>query len=201
MTRTFFNRKAHIWDEDHSERDAAKLREMTERLGIEPGATLLDVGSGTGVFLPMLLSKVGKGGRLFALDSAEEMLKRARSKPIQGEVYYLQADVSAIPIQSGVFDVVVCYSSFPHFQDKPGALSEMNRVTKDGGRLFICHTSSRDQINDVHSQIPTLEQDVIPDKGDMQRLLRDAGFNEITIADGEASYLARARKVCRGKIR
>jgi hypothetical protein len=77
----------------------------------------------------------------------------------------------------------------------------MNRVTKDGGRLFICHTSSRDQINDVHSQIPTLEQDVIPDKGDMQRLLRDAGFNDITIADGEASYLARARKVCRGKTR
>jgi ubiquinone/menaquinone biosynthesis C-methylase UbiE len=199
VTRTFFNRKAAIWDENHSEKDTAKLRDMTERLEIEPGATLLDVGSGTGVILPLLLSKMGKEGRLFALDFAEEMLKRARSKYFQEEVYYLQADVSAIPIQSGVFDVVVCYSSFPHFHDKPGALSEMNRVTKDGGRLFICHTSSRTQINGFHGQIPTLEQDVIPDNGDMLRLLRDAGFSDITIADDEASYLARARKACLGE--
>jgi ubiquinone/menaquinone biosynthesis C-methylase UbiE len=198
VTRTFFNRKAAEWDENHSEKDAAKLREMMERLQIEPGATLLDVGSGTGIILPLLLSKIGKRGRLFALDFAEEMLKRARSKYLEGEVYYLQADVTALPIRSGVFDVVVCYSSFPHFRDKPGALSEMNRVTKDGGRLFICHTSSRNQINDVHSQMSTLKQDVIPGKGEMRKMLSHAGFEDITIADGEASYLARARKVCRG---
>jgi len=89
VTRTFFNRKAAIWDENHSEKDTAKLRDMTERLEIEPGATLLDVGSGTGVILPLLLSKMGKEGRLFALDFAEEMLKRARSKYFQEEVYYL----------------------------------------------------------------------------------------------------------------
>lgn len=201
MSRAFFNRKAPVWDENHSEKDITRLKEMTERLEIEPGATLLDVGSGTGIILPLLLGKIGKRGRLFALDFAEEMLKRARAKLPQGGVNYLQADVSAIPTRSGVFDIVVCYSSFPHFRDKPKALSEMNRVTKDGGRLFICHTSSRTQINGFHGQIPTLEQDVIPDRGDMQRLLRDAGFSDIAIADGEASYLACARKICRDKAR
>jgi ubiquinone/menaquinone biosynthesis C-methylase UbiE len=201
MTKTFFNRKAAVWDENHSEKDPAKLEEMMKRLDIEPGATLLDVGSGTGVILPRLLAKIGEEGRLFALDFAEEMLKRARTKHPRKEVYYLQADAGAIPTRSEVFDTVVCYSSFPHFRDKPQALSEINRVTKDGGRLFICHTSSREEINSLHGEIPTLEQDTIPDRDDMQRLLRDAGFSDITIADGEASYLACARKLCRIKAR
>jgi len=192
MIRTYFNHRAVIWDETNSETDISKLEQMAKRLNIKPGATVLDVGCGTGVFIPFLLSRVRREGRLVALDFAEEMLNRAWAKGFN--VAYLHADVTSIPVGDEVFDVVVCYSSFPHFQDKPRALAEINRVTKSGGRLLICHTSSRAMINQFHRQIPAVENDTIPDEQEMQFLLSWAGFTNIKIEDSSQSYLAGARK-------
>ena len=99
-----------------------------------------------------------------------------------------------IPRDDEVFDSIVCYSSFPHFQDKPRALAEMNRVTKSGGKLFICHTSSRAMINQIHRQLPVVQNDIIPDEDEMRILLSMAGFTDIEIDDNSENYLASARK-------
>jgi len=195
VTREYFNQQADIWDETVAEKDATKLERMVKRLNITPGSTVLDVGTGTGVFLPFLLNEVGAGGRIIALDLAEEMLKRARNKGFDGNSDYLNADIHNIPLCDEIFDVIVCHSSFPHFQDKPGALAEMNRVMKSGGRLLICHTSSRAQINEIHRQIPEVKNDMLPDVVEMQSLLAAAGFSEIEIDDNRDSYLASGRKL------
>jgi len=194
MIRTYFNYRAVVWDETNSEADMTKLEVMVKRLNIKPGSTVLDVGSGTGVLIPFLLRRIGGEGRLVALDVAEEMLKRAQAKGYK-DVAYLHADVTSIPVGDEVFDVVVCYSSFPHFRDKLRALAEINRVTKGGGRLLICHTSSRAMINQLHRQIPAVENDIIPDEPEMQFLLSRAGFTDIKIDDSNEGYLARARKL------
>ena len=128
MIRAYFNEKAAIWDETVAEKDMTKLERMAESIGIEPGSAVLDVGTGTGVFVPYLLRKIGKYGRLVTLDFAEKMLKRAQAKGLNGNIDYLHADVHSIPLGEEIFDVVVCYSSFPHFQDKPRSLDEVNRV-------------------------------------------------------------------------
>jgi len=194
VIRTYFNQRATVWDETSSEKDTTKLERMAQRLNIEPGSTVLDVGSGTGVFIPFLLSRVGKKGRLVALDFAEEMLRQAQTKGFDGNIDYLHADVTSAPLLEGIFDVVVCYSSFPHFQDKSGTLSEVNRILKNGGKLFICHTSSRVRINEVHRQTPAVENDIIPDEGEMRIMLSMAGFTDIRIDDSNDSYLASAGK-------
>ncbi len=194
MTRTFFNQKASVWDETCCEQDTAKLKVLAERLRIEPGATLLDVGSGTGIFLPLLLTKIGGQGVLVAIDYAEEMIKRVRGKDVNGRICYLQGDVASLPFGSELFDACVCYSSFPHFQDKPKALQEMNRVLKEGGRLIICHTSNRDEINRLHRQIPAVANDIIPAEGKLKTMLKRAGFINIRIDDDATSYLATAQK-------
>ena len=193
MIRAYFNQKAASWDETSSERDVTKLERMAKCLDIKPGSTVLDVGTGTGVFIPFLLRETGKGGRIVALDIAEKMLMRARAKGFNGNIDCLCADVTNIPLHSEIFDVIVCYSSFPHFQDKSRAFAEMKRVIKRGGRLLICHTSSRASINETHRQIPAVENDIIPDEDEMQIILLGAGFIEIKIDDSE-SYLASARK-------
>ena len=194
MLRAYFNQKATIWDEIVAEKDATKLKLMAERLNIKPGSTILDIGTGTGVFIPFLLSRVGRNGHIIALDFAEEMLRKARAKGFNGNIGYLQADVTNIPLGDEIFDIVVCYSSFPHFQDKPRALIEINRVTKSGGDLLICHTSSRARINQIHRQIPDVENDTIPDESEMQMMLSKAGFTDVKIDDNSESYLCSARK-------
>ncbi len=194
MTRTFFNQKAAAWDENHCEQDTTKLKALAERLGVGPGATLLDIGSGTGIFLPLLLRKIGNQGVLVALDYAEEMLRKARVKDVSDRICYLQGDVACLPFVSEIFDACVCYSSFPHFQDKPKALQEMNRVLKEGGRLVICHTSNRDEINRVHRRIPAVANDIIPAEGELKTMLKRARFINIRIDNDAISYLATAQK-------
>lgn len=194
MIRTYFNRRAAIWDETAAETNEAKLELMAQRLNIRPGATVLDVGTGTGVFIPFILSKIGGSGQIIALDIAEEMLRKARAKGFGGEVAYLNADVANLPLHDETFDAVICYSSFPHFQNKLKALSEINRVIKSGGNLFICHTSSRASINQVHNGIPEVANDVIPDEDKMQMMLVKTGFTDIKIEDYHENYLCRVRK-------
>ena len=99
-----------------------------------------------------------------------------------------------IPISKEVFDSVVCYSSFPHFRDKHGALTEIRRVMKPGGRVYICHTSSRDHINGIHSTLPGMKNDLLPAPGEMRVLLLDSGFNMILIEEDSDSYLAVGEK-------
>jgi ubiquinone/menaquinone biosynthesis C-methylase UbiE len=195
VIKAYFNEKAAIWDETVVEKDTTRLEEMARRLALEPGSNVLDVGTGTGVFVPFILSRIGQSGRLVCLDIAEEMLKRAQAKGFGGNTEYICADITDTSFDDESFDAVVCYSSFPHFQDKPRALREINRILRKGGRLFICHTSSRCAINEIHRQIPVVQNDLIPGEAGMRELLSAAGFREISICDSNDSYLAGAVKL------
>ena len=194
MIRTYFNGKAAIWDKIAAEKDQSKLRQMATRLEIRSGSVVLDVGTGTGVFVPFLRQRIGGDGKILALDIAEEMLHRARVKNFDGVVAYLNADVAHIPLPEASVDSVVCYSSFPHFQDKAKALAEMYRVIKRGGRIFICHSSSREAINGLHNGIPEVAGDVIPGETAMRLMLSEAGFADVEIEDNYDNYLCRASK-------
>lgn len=194
MTRAFFNEHADTWDKNSTEQDTSKLERMVKRLGLKHGMTVLDIGTGTGVFLPHLLKTIGRKGQVIALDIAEKMLLQAQEKGFAGEIAFLCADVTDIPLQAETCDVVVCYSSFPHFQNKPKALREMRRVLKKGGCAFICHTSGREAINRIHQNIPLLHHDLLPDVTTMKKLLQTANFTRISVEDEADSYFAVGRK-------
>lgn len=192
MSRDYFDKKAAIWDETATEKDSAKLANIVARMYLQPGSYLLDVGTGTGVLLPFLAGAIGPSGRIVGLDFAVAMLQRARNKNPAHSVSLVLADITSIPVVSGFFDAIVCYSSFPHFRDKAGVLSEMRRALKAGGRLFICHTSSREHINAIHTKVPSLCHDLLPGKNEMEFLLVNAGFKVIQIQDEKESYFAAA---------
>ncbi len=185
MSKGFFNSRAATWDEKVAEKDVSKLKTMLARLNIKPGATVLDVGTGTGVFVPLLLKKIGRKGNLICLDFAEEMLKIAQAKGFKGNISYLCADIENSRLADKSFDAVVCYSVFPHFGDKLKTLKEINRLLREEGRLFICHTSSRQAINEIHQSIPDVCNHLFPENEDIQKMLSEAGFKDICINDGK----------------
>jgi ubiquinone/menaquinone biosynthesis C-methylase UbiE len=194
MSRAFFNSRADTWDEKVAEKDASRLEAMLARLDISHGASVLDVGTGTGVFVPYLLKKIGRDGNLVCLDFSEEMLKIARSKEFTGNIQYLCADIVNNRLADESFDAVVCYSVFPHFTDKPKALREINRLLKKNSKLFICHTSGRQAINEVHRSTPEVCDHIFPENDETRRMLLEAGFTDIDIRDGKEDYLVSARK-------
>jgi len=194
LSKDYFNSKAVIWDETVAEKDLSRLESLMIKLDIKPGASVLDIGTGTGVFTPFLLKKIGCEGHLLCLDYAEKMLKIAQAKGFEGNVSYLCADINDSHLADKSFDAVVCYSVYPHFQDKLKVLKEVNRLLKNDGRLFICHTSSRMAINKVHQSIPEVCNHVFPENGETQRILSEAGFADIDISDGTYEYIVCATK-------
>lgn len=195
MSKDFFNARAATWDEKVAEKDVSRLETILARMKITPGDAVLDVGTGTGVFVPFLLKKIGNKGRLVCLDFAEGMLDVARRKNFNGNVEFICANIENSGLPDRSFDAVVCYSVFPHFENKPRALSEIYRVLQPGGRIFIAHTSSRQVINDIHRGLPEVCGHVFPENEEMQRLLSEAGFRDITISESQEHYFVSARKL------
>jgi ubiquinone/menaquinone biosynthesis C-methylase UbiE len=118
----------------------------------------------------------------------------ARAKGFTGNIQFLCADIENSRLADNSFDAVVCYSVFPHFRDKPKALREIHRLLKKDGRLYICHTSSRQAINEIHRSTPEVCDHIFPENDDTRRMLSEAGFGNIDISDGAEDYVVSARK-------
>jgi ubiquinone/menaquinone biosynthesis C-methylase UbiE len=191
--RQFFDEAAAEWDALEVEETHTRLREIVAGLGIEPGNTVLDVGTGTGVLVPLLLEATAGEGQIVALDFSGEMLRRAQAK--RHPVAYVQGDAQRLPFPAETFDWVICNAAFPHFPDKQRALSEASRVIREGGRLVICHTASRQTINEFHRSVGgVVAHDTIPDEKVMRQMLREAGLGEARVWDEPDRYLALGRR-------
>jgi ubiquinone/menaquinone biosynthesis C-methylase UbiE len=191
--RQFFDQAAVDWDAQEVEETYIQLQEIVAGLGIEPGSMVLDVGTGTGVLVPLLLEATGGKGQIVALDFSDEMLRRAQAKG--HPVAYVQGDAQRMPFPPQTFDWVICNAVFPHFSDKRHALSEASRVLREGGRLVICHTASRQTINELHRSVGgVVAYDTIPDEKAMRQLLQEAGLGEVRVWDDPDRYVALAQR-------
>lgn len=194
ISRKFFNDRAEHWDETVRNNDPQKLRSMADRLNINKDDRVLDVGTGTGVFIPHIAEKLNGSGKIISMDYAINMLYKANTKfPQNGSLRYVCAEIETLHMNSEAFDVATCYSTFPHFHDKPKALSNLRHLLRSNGILYICHTAGRETINDIHRNIPDFQDHLIPDNASMVQLLKDAGFTDISIEDDSESYLVEAR--------
>jgi len=193
--KRYFERYAARWDELQHEVDPEQLEYLVGRFEIQKGDWILDVGTGTGILLPYLALSAQKEGRIFALDFSAQMLSVARSKIKTKTVSFIHSAVETIPLKDETFDRVVCFACFPHFENKQKALLEMGRVSKPGGKLFIAHLLSSQQIKEHHLRAGgDVKNDVLPSNPILEKMMIRAGFREIKIVDQPSLYLARGEK-------
>ncbi len=194
--RVYFNEKATVWDQMMAHKPHEKLREIFGAWEFAPGSTILDVGSGTGVMLPLLKNKLGPSGKIIAFDLAEEMLLMAKKKNGEEGIDYIQGDIAAAPFTDNTFDVLICNSCFPHFLNQAVSVREMARILKPGGRVVICHLSSRAELNAMHSSLGgVVANDLLPDEKAMMLMFNQAGFSDISIDDLEDRYVLTASSI------
>lgn len=105
---------------------------------------VLDVGCGPGVFLGRLAG-AGHAGRLLGLDSSAGMVQEA-GRRFPG-VPFVQGDVQQLPFPDASFQVVTARHLLHHVPDVRGALLEMRRVLKPGGRLVVL-TNAADNLSE-----------------------------------------------------
>jgi len=145
-----YNREAGYWDalyergEDeltayahHYLLRKKVIQRMLDRLPAAAGREALDAGCGPGAYIPELLRR---GYRVTAVDQAEGMLEKARSRvpPLaQERVSLEQASIDALPFGDGRFDLVLNVGVLMYLSRDGDAVKELFRVTRPGGTLIL----------------------------------------------------------------
>jgi arsenite methyltransferase len=116
----------------------AQRREVLDMLALRPGETVVDIGAGPGFLAAEMAAAVGDSGRVYAVDPSESMRTLARGRVSVIDVRDGTAD--ALPLPDASVDAAVTTQVLEYVADLPGALAEMRRVLRPGGRVLILDT-------------------------------------------------------------
>ena len=110
---------------------------------VKEGQQVLDIAGGTGDLSLAFAPKVGPTGRVVHTDINEAMLREGRNRLIDAGVCLptLVCDAEHLPFPDGQFDLVTVAFGLRNMTHKDGALREMNRVLKPGGKLLVLEFS------------------------------------------------------------
>ena len=143
----FFDRCAPQWDADQIPKDAI-INRILDNAGVKEGQDVLDVACGTGVLFPFYLERKVKS--VTGIDISHEMAKLAAQKHEAFEnIRVICGDVEETRFDKQ-FDSVMVYNAFPHFPDPERLIATLAGLTREGGRLTVAHSASREQIDDHH---------------------------------------------------
>jgi arsenite methyltransferase len=107
---------------------------------IEPGARVVDVGSGAGIDTLIAGHLTGPEGHAIGIDMTPEMLRKATAAAQEAgmpQVEFREGYAEALPVPDGWADVVISNGVVNLCPDKLRAFGEMYRVLKPGGRIQI----------------------------------------------------------------
>jgi ubiquinone/menaquinone biosynthesis C-methylase UbiE len=171
--------------------DAADL---LDRIGVAPGASVIDIGCGVLGILPQLRSAVGNGGRVVGLDIEPRLLAVAGQLTArQGlAAETVRADATSTGLPSGSFDLVHERMLLLNVTSPQDVVAEMARLARPGGIVALQEPDSAAwaidpphpawelllaEVNDVY---PRTGRDFRTDRS-IARLLRDAGLRDVQV--------------------
>jgi len=154
---------------------------------LQPGETVLDLGSGGGIDVLLSARRVGPSGKAYGLDMTDEMLGLANENKRKSgieNVEFLKGEIENIPLPGNSVDVIISNCVINLSADKDKVLREAFRVLKPGGRLAVSDVVTRGEI------LPEIRQSVLAwvgciagalEENDYRAKLAAAGFQQIEI--------------------
>ncbi len=172
---------------------------------LNPGDTVLDLGSGGGIDVLLSARRVGPGGKAYGLDMTDEMLALAnenKRKSGLDNIEFLKGEIEHIPLPANSVDVIISNCVINLSADKDRVFAEAFRVLKPGGRLAVSDVVTR---GDVPPEIRqsvlawvgcvagALEQDEYRDR------LTAAGFEQVDLEPTRVYRVEDAREFLSGQ--
>ncbi|HUK29736.1 MAG TPA: arsenite methyltransferase [Candidatus Acidoferrum sp.] len=167
---------------------------------LNPGETVLDLGSGGGIDVLLSAKRVGPAGKAYGLDMTDEMLALANENKKKAgvmNVEFLRGEIEQIPLPDNSVDVVISNCVINLSSDKDQVLREAFRVLKPGGRFAVSDVVTRGEI------APEIRHNVLlwigcvagaMDETEYRSKLASAGFGEIEVEPTRIYRAADARE-------
>jgi SAM-dependent methyltransferase len=172
---------------------------------LNPGETVLDLGSGGGIDVLLSARRVGPTGKAYGLDMTDEMLALAREnqrKAGVANVEFLKGEIEHIPLPDNSVDVIISNCVINLSADKDRVLREAFRVLKPGGRFAVSDVVT-------HGEVPEeVRQNMLMWVGCIAGALQDyqyvaklakAGFDSIGIEPTRVYNIEDARAFLSGQ--
>jgi SAM-dependent methyltransferase len=160
---------------------------------LQPGETVLDLGSGAGFDAFLAAKRVGPSGRVIGVDMTPEMLSKARNLAAQHgytNVEFRQGDIESLPVEDACVDTVISNCVINLTTDKARTFREAHRVLKPGGRLMVSDLVLLRPLpleirQNMDAYAACLAGALL--KEDYLAVIEAAGFRQISVV-GESSY-------------
>jgi SAM-dependent methyltransferase len=159
----------------------------TALIDLQPGETVLDLGSGGGIDVLLSAKRVGPAGKVYGLDMTDEMLALARENQRRAgatNVEFLKGEIESIPLPDNAVDVVISNCVINLSSDKGRVLREAFRVLKPGGRFAVSDVVVRGQVPAAIRRNVELWVGCIAgalEETEYRALLASAGFGDIDV--------------------
>jgi ubiquinone/menaquinone biosynthesis C-methylase UbiE len=152
-----------------------------------PGQTVLDLGSGGGFDAFLAARAVTLSGKVIGVDMTPEMVGRARRNQEKGNfrnVDFRLGEIEHLPVADGTVDVIISNCVINLSPDKQQVFREAFRVLKPGGRLTISDIVALKELPGEVRMNFELHTGCVAGAavvGDLERWLREVGFEDIRI--------------------
>lgn len=165
--------------------------------GIQPGDTVLDIGSGSGADFIIAAQKTGPEGRVIGIDIAPSMIAKAR-KNIKtaglDNIEILEGHADDIPLGDSSVDVVTSNGVINLVPDKQKVFNEIHRILTPGGRIQISDIVLTKPVSEKSKSNAQLWAECIVGAEPVEvylDMIRSAGFKNVTVID-RLDYFARS---------
>src|SRR5262245_49808251 len=172
---------------------------------LNPGETVLDLGSGGGIDVLLSAKRIGPTGKAYGLDMTDEMLALARENQTRAgveNVEFLKGDIEQIPLPDDSVDVIISNCVINLSADKDRVLREAFRVLKPGGRFAVSDVVTRG------AMLPEIRERVLLwvgciagalEENEYREKLSAAGFGQIDIEPTRIYRIDDARSFLSGQ--
>ncbi|MFB6346189.1 MAG: class I SAM-dependent methyltransferase [bacterium] len=131
-----------------SDERLTKIRhqDIVEMLNVEDGMNVLDLGTGSGAFLPELVEKVGDAGNVYGVDVSTDWLSHAREFVIEQDlntVSLLRNSDKSLPLRDRLVDRALAVCLLHELTHPEPFLEEVYRVIKPGGTVLILEWANK----------------------------------------------------------
>src|SRR5208282_3650734 len=172
---------------------------------LNPGETVLDLGSGGGIDVLLSARRVGPAGKAYGLDMTDEMLAIAnenKHKAGMENVGFLKGEIEKIPLPDASVDVIISNCVINLSANKDRVLAEAFRVLKPGGRFAVSDVVTRGEM------LPEIRKSVLLwvgcvagalEENEYRTKLSAAGFEQIEIEPTRIYRVEDAREFLSGQ--